>query len=296
MSVVTLSFIPSESEISSGIPREITIESNTPATIFFTLDGTTPTEDSPIYVGTITLPSGKNSVTLKAFGVDSEGDAGPILSETFAPDTTDITVTRLTGLEGLIIDDFNDLTDFVVGYNADGDPSGFQDFTDEELDIIYSEPNPFTMQDGTAIEVQVPLPQDTSYPFDDDFETNSNPSIPELFNPRAKTITIDQKNNKNPLNIIPRHYGSLRDVHRENEGHRLYDPEATYISGGFVRRFYSAKTNTMVSYYFDHNTGRQVKNIQELPDNIAKTSPANPGYSGNPLIFKWISGGRQQTV
>ena len=43
--------------------------------------------------------------------------------------------------------------------------------------------------------------------------------------------------------------------------------DGTYISGGFVRTFYSAQRNTMVSYYFDHNELRTIKSIQSLPNN-----------------------------
>ena len=49
MVVVTLSFVGSEEQIVDGIPRYMTIESNIPATIYFTLDGSSPTTSSPIY-------------------------------------------------------------------------------------------------------------------------------------------------------------------------------------------------------------------------------------------------------
>src|SRR5690348_15107371 len=99
MAVAVLTFITSEEEISSGIPKSVSIEANIPSTIYYTLDGTSPTIDSPIYTGPIDFPTNINSITLSAFGVDSMDEAGPILTQFFAPNTTRITVSRNVGLE-----------------------------------------------------------------------------------------------------------------------------------------------------------------------------------------------------
>lgn len=295
MAVVVLTFTGSSDEIVSGIPRTMTIESNIPATIHFTLDGSTPTTSSPIYIDTFEMPDGKNSVTLSAFGVDSSNESGPILTQVFAPDVTAVSVSRHTGLEGFVVDRADSGPDNVIGYDADGEGARFIDFDIEDLDIIRSKRGFAGLADGTFVEVSIPDPSTTGSLIDDGFQPFSTPEVGELFNPRARTILIDNRKD-NDLNITLRPFGSLHDIYREFGGKRLLEPadDAAYVSGGFVRRFYDSKKKVMVSYYFDHNEGRYVKNIQELPEAVKSIDYS--GKFGNPLVFKWIHRGKQSSI
>lgn len=293
MAVVTLTFTGSEEEIVAGVPKTMTIESNIPATIYFTIDGSIPTLDSPIYVDTFEFPTGVNSVTLSAFGVDSIGTAGPTLTQVFAPDVTDIKVAlhRHTDLEGIVIDRVGEGLDIEDGFDADGDPVRFLDIEEIDLELVNSARGYLGIEEGTQVTVNIPDPETTSRFSDDNFQSFSTPEVGELFNPYARTILIDNRKD-NDINIIPRPYGSLHNIYREFGGKRLLHPadDAAYVSGGFVRRFYDAKNGVMVSYYFDHNEGRYVKNIQDLPSNIPSTLGVGP--TGGPLIFKWMSRGQ----
>ncbi len=295
MSVVVLTFTASENEISSGIPETITIESNIPSTIYYTLDGTTPSLDSPIYTETIQVPTGINSITLSAFGVDNVDIPGPILTQFFAPDTTRITVSRLVG-EGIVVDRAEHGPDTSTGFDADNAPARFVDINIDDLDLDIQKSRGFEgLTDGTLVRVNIPEPQDTPYPFDDNFDPYSTPEQAELFNPFAKVIVIDNRKT-NEINIIPRPWGSLSNIYREFNGKRVRNSvdDASYVSGGFVKRFYDAKNNVMVSYYFDHNENRYVKNIQALPTDIPNINFSN--QAGQPLVFKWIERGRQSSI
>jgi hypothetical protein len=89
--------------------------------------------------------------------------------------------------------------------------------------------------------------------------------------------------------------GSLNNIYKEFGGKRLRESadDATYVSGGFVKRFYDAKNGIMVSYHFDHNESRWIKNIQTLPNNI----PTISGYTTTtPLVFRWLVRGRQSSL
>lgn len=296
MAVVTLTFSGSETEIVSGIPRFMTIESNVPATIFFTLDGSTPSLNSPMYIDTFEMPDNENSVSLSAFGVDSEGIVGPILTQTFAPDVTQITVTRGIGLEGFVVDRASDDTDNVIAYDADGNPVSYTDFDPKflSLRLLRSEKGLYGLSDGVRVEVSVPDPDSTITTSDDGFVPFSTPEVGELFNPEARFILIDNRVD-NDINIVMKPYGSLHNIYEEFGGKRLLNPadDAAYVSGGHVRRFYSAKNNVMVAYHFDHNESRWVKTVTELPNNIPNTSPA-PQL--NPLVFPWVHPGKQTKV
>lgn len=293
MSVVTLSFEGSEEEIVDGIPRYMSIEANIPSTIYFTTDGTTPTTDSPIYTSSFEMPDGTNSVTLSAFGVDSEGTSGPILTQTFAPDVTEISVARNVGLEGFVLSRPDIGEDYKDGFDADGDVARFMDVDLETLDVLRKDRGYLGIAEGTAVEISYPDPDETNYLIDDGFVPFSTPRVGELFNPRARTIVIDNRV-QNDIRLVLRGYTSLHDIYREFGGTRLLDPadDAAYVSGGFVRRFYSAEKNVMVSYYFDHNENRYIKNIQDLPSNTVSNAGAN-FKTTLPLVFPWIAYGSQ---
>jgi len=293
MAIVTLTFIGSEEEITSGIPRFMTIESNVPATIHFTLNGVTPTINSPIYIDTFEMPDGETSVDLSAFGIDADGYFGPILTQVFSADQTQIDVTRNIGLEGIVVDRFLDPTNFIVGFDAVGEESSFSDIPRIDLKQIHSSQGRLGIAEGTQIEILVPDPEDTPYPFDDNFQSSSKVSD-DFFNPLARTIINDHREDS-ATRVINRPWGSIRSLHRSSWGaQELRGTDSTYVSGGFVRRFYDAKNNVMGSYYFDHNEGRYVKGLQELP-NI----PNLVGFSsltGMPLVFKWLPHGRHSTI
>ncbi|KKL63172.1 hypothetical protein LCGC14_2177760 [marine sediment metagenome] len=298
MPIVTLTFTSSIEEIVSGVPRYMTIESNVPATIHFTVDGTTPTTDSPIYIETFEMSDGDNSVTLSAFGIDGEEISGPILTQIFAPDTTRATVSRNVGSEGFVINRPDVGPDTEDGFDADGAPARFVDVDLETLDIIRKEHGLAGIAEGTAIEVNFPDPQETASFVDDGFVPFSTPEVGELFNPEARMILIDNRKD-NDIRVTLRPYGSLHNIYREFGGKRIREPadDSAYVSGGFVRRFYDGRNNVMVSYYFDHNEGRYIKNIQELPENIQSTN--NMGIqpnAGRPLVFKWIYRGRHSSI
>lgn len=273
MSIVVLTFTSSEEEISSGIPRYVTIESNVPATIYFTLDGTTPTAGSQIYTDPVEIPDGQTSIILSAFGVDSGLIAGPILIQTFAPDMTKINVARHIKNEGIVLDSASDDTNAIDGFGASGEAIRFLDIDPIYLDVIKKDRGFMGIEEGTAIRVNIPNPDSTPSRLDDNFQPFSTPELAEFFNPEAKTIVIDNRID-NEVSLTLRPFGSLNNMYKEFGGKRIRESaaDATYLSGGFVKRFYDAKNGIMVSYYFDHNECRYVKNIQSLPRNIPNIS------------------------
>lgn len=295
MAVVTLTFTGSDEEITAGIPRYITITSNVPSTIYFTLDGSVPTINSPIYIDTFEMPDGETSVTLSAFGVDYDGYLGPILTQVFAADQSTIDVTRNIGLEGVVVDRYVDPTDIPVGYGYSGYLNAVSDIPRIDLEEIHSARGRLGIAEGTQIEVGTPPPEDTAYPFDDEFQPSSKTSD-DFFNPYAKTIVVDNRE-ENVIRITSRPWGSLRtnSMHKNVWSRQeLRGSDSTYISGGYIRHFYSPEKNTMVGYLFDHNTNRWVKSIQELPSNI----PAFIGHTklGPPLVIQWIGRGRHSII
>jgi hypothetical protein len=294
MATITLTFTASTEEIVSGVPRLVVISSDVPATIYYTIDGTDPTEDSAVYADAIDFPEGVGSVILSAFAIDSELNTSEIFTTTYATNIIRLERTHITGSEGKVVDRVTDDRDNAIGYDADGDEVAY---TDEELYKLrpsYSSQGWQGIEAGTAISVGVPDPEDTPYPFDDDFDPYSTIESSQFFNPYAKVIVMDARQD-NEVSILNRPWGSLRNVSREFGGKRLVDAaeDPTYISGGFVKSFYSVENNVMVSYYFDRNTYRYIKSIQEMPATASGIGNWNHSF---PLVFRWIQRGRHSSL
>src|SRR3990167_6391539 len=104
MAVISITITEATKQVVSGIPSSVTLSTNIPSTIFYTLDGTTPTVDSSVYVGPILIPTDDASVTLGLFatnGVDSSAVItkvyGPTMSATRQPHDTVIGLTPSIG-------------------------------------------------------------------------------------------------------------------------------------------------------------------------------------------------------
>ncbi|MFA5024047.1 MAG: chitobiase/beta-hexosaminidase C-terminal domain-containing protein [Patescibacteria group bacterium] len=301
MSVATLTFTASEEQITSGIPEYLTIESNIPATIYYTIDGTVPDAYSLIYTDAIAIPTNMTSVIVSAFGIDSLDVSGPILTQTFSADQSDITRTRNVGNEGIVLDEVGFGQDYVVGYDANGNPATFLDFEPELInaETIHSEKGFDGEAPGTKVSIGTPDPTTEESSRYNTFVPFSTTEVGEFFNPRARVIHIDTRVH-NDVNPILRPWGSLEDPYNEFGGVRIRSigDDANYVSGGYVRRFYNSVTKTMTSYYFDHNEARWIRNIQQLPDNTP-AMPNSIGVAANatiPYVIPWIPRGRQSGI
>ena len=88
MSVISISVEGSETEIVAGIPRSITITTNIPALIFYTLDGSVPTLFSSQYTGAIFLPTNKLTLIVNIMATNGT-ITSPILTEIYQTNMVD---------------------------------------------------------------------------------------------------------------------------------------------------------------------------------------------------------------
>jgi hypothetical protein len=82
MATITISIVESPLHLLAGIPSNVTLDTNMPATIFYTLDGTDPSVDSFVAVGPIEMPTDSAYVLLKAFATDGV-DYSPVISQEY---------------------------------------------------------------------------------------------------------------------------------------------------------------------------------------------------------------------
>lgn len=87
----TVSISPAAGTYSNS--QSVTLTANETATIYYTLNGSTPTTSSSIYSGPITLNS---TATIKCFAKDTAGNSSSVQSATFTINATDTTAPTVT--------------------------------------------------------------------------------------------------------------------------------------------------------------------------------------------------------
>lgn len=110
----------------------VTMSTNEPATIYYTLDGTEPTTSSPVYLTPITL---SETATIKAFAKDAAGNEGDIQTVTYTKTSivTDGLIlhydfTNKAGTSSnTITDTVNNIEATLVGVAHDGISDGYVD-------------------------------------------------------------------------------------------------------------------------------------------------------------------------
>jgi len=85
MAVISVTVTQSIEQVVSGIPKTVSITTNIPANIFYTLDGTPPTLFSTIYTGPIFLPFDQLLITLSILATNGV-DSSPVVIEQFITD------------------------------------------------------------------------------------------------------------------------------------------------------------------------------------------------------------------
>lgn len=321
MVVISLSVTESVEQVVAGIPKSITVQSNVPSTIFYTLDGTDPTLSSNMYVGPIAIPFSTLSITLKVFATNGT-DSSAIITEDYTTNT--INDTRLPhaptdgqaqpNLDGLypfgtppsnpigiylnpadasITVNNPALPSTNTGYDDNGNPTAFtnEPYNIENYNIVYSTTNSEgetglgigNLPAGVKVTPEI-QPPETSEQF-----TN-------LFDPRAFVIFQDfSKENPDDPAQINRMYFSLENSEKVRDGNNFYNSglDAPPVTGSFLRSHFNPRDNTITYYYFDSIANRWI--ISKTPyqptgsfdGNLAgMVSPKR--QPGDKFVFQWI--------
>jgi hypothetical protein len=295
MPVVTVTFTPSEDETVSGIPDTVAIAVNVSATIYYTLDGTLPTLFSSVYVDPVELPTDENSVTLSAIAyyLDEMAMLVPtaVLSETYSTDHTDIDRTRYLHFEGVVYSYPGGL-DIPYYYDENGDVTFSLDIEESNLLFIDSDRDVAGNFVGTTNEVDPVDPDETATLIDNVIAPFSSPNN-STFNPEAYLIQIDGRAGapEQVVKLINGPYMSLRNLRTSYGGIEHYNIRGSrYVSGDATRYSINREKGIIVFNYFDTNTNRWVKSIQDLEPAPAQASAA----FSPPLVFHWFNMGRHQ--
>lgn len=321
MAVISISITESEEQIIAGIPKVISLETNIPASIFYTLDGSVPTLFSTVYTGPIFLPTSQLVVILNIFASNGT-DSSAIITEIYQTNMVDgnarlphapTNVAPGTSLQELYPFGDNDLQPqgiygnpadagvtvdnpakptISTGFDSDGYANAFanHEYNIVNYNILYS----ITNAEGEigknignlpakVTNLQRPPPPEESNQF-------SN-----TFNPRAFVIFQDStKENPNDPPFINRMYFTLQDNSTYRDGNAYFSSalDSPTVSGSFVRSHYNPRTNMMTYYYFDSSVNRWIiSTTPYAPNGSFDDNLSNMVFSkdrGAGFVFKWV--------
>lgn len=281
---ILLTMQESSDEVLSGFPEYVEFSTSTPATVFYTLDGTTPDDDSDIAVGQVYLPTDGTILTLKAIAIAGAQESD-VLEETWFTDSTDLGRTRMQGKEGVAVLRAGDATVDSISVDQDGNPAQATAVELVELDFIASTTNRIgekNSQELTSLDF-------VNFQLDKSVAQTTHVSSPDdiNFDPNAQLIVIDGSTQENLDNqivkIINRPHGTM-DVTSPFLQRR--PQELDLVSGNFVRTMTNPRTGKIVFYYRESRENRWIKSVQQ-------TQPISQNLTRNvtgieSFVFKWI--------
>jgi hypothetical protein len=309
-----ISLIVTESDLEkiAGIPVFVTVETNIPSTIFYTLDGSDPTPLSSIYIDKINLPTVNSKITLKIFatnGIINSTIFSKIYGASFVgidPGSAQVSnynqyrtgtnyapfgdmlqdVSPIFGpAAGLIIDNGN-VQNVLDGYDSDGNRVGSIDEGVGRLDFIYSETDGKGNVGRGIGTVSYSTIREPESPPDQSSVNN------KFFNPRAKIIFQSYEDTENQdISMLNRSQFTLINPEKFNGGSQYYyNPGTLQTTGGALRQHFNPKDSTITYYYFDSASLRWViskeKFLPSISTNYANIVPVSR-TSGTGLVFKW---------
>jgi hypothetical protein len=282
----------SEDQVIAGFPEFVYLSANKPATIFYTLDGSIPTEDSTIYVDKIVLPTTGKTTVLKAFA-KSGIEYTSILERTWFTDQTALDRTRLTEQEGINLLPPDSVPVDHLSYDANGNIAQASSIPFQDLDLKGSTTN----NRGEDI------PGDTTLDFVN-FEIKKFPSQkPPIstpnnninFDPKAFYIIIDGTTKESQENqvvkIINRPHGTMDSV----SPFQFQNIQINQLNtSNYVRHMINPATGQISFYYRDSRDNRWIRSTQKIEGKgLNLTATAGPP---NSFVFRWIEHRTQSKI
>lgn len=285
MAVISILLIESEEEIVSGIPKTVSVETNVPSTVFYTLDGSEPTTSSSVYVLPIQLPT-LPAPTLKVFatnGIDTssivEKSYGPSLIGARLPHATitglDINAKNSLGLFGSNSQDIEkvvltnpsdsgitvlvpELPTYTSGrVDADGYDAALTNEPLIEYKLIETTTN-VRGETGKGIGTLTPV---TKLPERNNAVPEESKTSSKLFNPRAMVIFQDaETEDQSAPPFLNRESFTLEIQEKDRDGGLNYNhgPDTPTSTGYFIKSFFNPRDNTITYYYRDSVTNRWI--------------------------------------
>jgi Chitobiase/beta-hexosaminidase C-terminal domain len=314
MAVISVTITQSSTQVVAGIPKTVSITTNIPATIFYTLDGTDPTLFSTMYTGPIFFPFDQLLVTLKVLATNGT-DSSPIVSEVYMTNMVDGNVrlphAATTAQAGSVIPDSypfgtppfqpqqgylnpadsgttvnnTALPAISSGFDGKGNPVGFtnQPYDTTNYQIVYTNRDASGNQNANLGN----MPGQTTLPYPSDTQIDKGQTSgqgPEqtsqftsLFDPRAMVIFQDfSQEDPNDPPQINRQFFSLENSERTRDGNMYFNTgqDASAPVSGSFIRAHYNPRTNTITHYYRDSWSNKW---------IISTAPYNPSgtFDGN---------------
>lgn len=328
MSVISITITQSSEQVVAGIPKIISLSTNIPSVIFYTLDGSTPTLFSTTYTGPIFLPYNALAITLSVFATDGT-NSSPVIVETYQTNHVDGNVrlphASTNAKPGQVLPDsypfgtppfqsdqkFRNPADSGItvfnpalpsqpnAFDGQGNPTSFtnQIYDTTNYQITYTNQN----AEGETGKLIGTIPAQTTI-FRPPPPEEQTDQFTQTFDPRALVIFQDFKN-EDPTDPsqINRQFFDLDNPNRERDGTLLsttYQTGTPPPSGAFIKSHFNPRTNETTSYFRDAWSGRwiistaQYQPLGSYDGNLA-TSIIGSRSPGSNFVYEWIPNARR---
>jgi hypothetical protein len=310
---IIITVTESERESIAGFPKSIELETDIPASIFYTSNGTNPTEDSDIYFEAIILPTNVSTITYKFFATNGS-DVSQIIERTYSNSFNNIKLKQskitnyndllnnnlapfgdglnqqapiLSGTSGQIVDD-SSIENYLDGYDENQNFVGSVDVgLEESLQLVYSQTDDQGTRErgiGTFTATSF-IRRSNEVPAQSDFNS-------KFFNPKASVIfqSSDDVENQD-INTINHKAFALYDPRKNISSFFAGGTSSLQSPGGMLRQHFNPKDQTLNYYYFDSKSLRWViskeKYHHKTNNNYSNIILSSRSHTGGAFIFKW---------
>jgi len=283
--MISLTVTASETQVIFGIPQYLSVSSDS-GIIYYTLDGSIPTEDSLVAEENIFLPTNDFSFVVKIKAI-SGSDESEVFSGDYGVEVVDIRNTRRGNESGVVVITEGDTAIESMAFDSEGNSAKETSVEFSDLEIKAST----TMfEKSYAFDREETLVDFINFSTKDDYIENyfktSYVNNNNNFDPKSKVIIIngrtqEEKDSQSVL-LINRPYDTF------NPSSKFYvENENTFeqiISGNLVRSVYNSHTGALTSYYYESKESKWIISNQKIEPKTLNISNGRP----KKFVYKWV--------
>lgn len=283
--MISLTVTASETQVVFGIPQYLSVSSDS-GIIYYTLDGSTPTEDSLVAEENISLPTNDFSFIIKIKAI-SDSDESEVFSEDYGVEVVNIRNTRKGNESGVVVMTEGDAAIDSMAFDSEGNSAKETSIEFSDLEIKAST----TMFDKSyAFDKEETLVDFINFSSKDDYIEDyfktSHVNDNNNFDPKSKVIIIngrtqEEKDSQSVL-LINRPYDTF------NPSSKFYvENENTFeqiISGNLVKSVYNSHTGVLTSYYYESKESKWIISNQKIEPKTLNISNGRPKN----FVYKWV--------
>jgi hypothetical protein len=283
--IIILTIQESDNQIISGFPEYVVFSTNVPSTIFYTINGSEPNEDSEIFVDRLYLPLNGTRLNIKAMAISGSSYSATLSKEYFT-DQSSINKSRLIGKEGInLLPPDEEVVDH-ISFDQYGGIAQTTSIPELDLDILSST----TASNGERIPGNTTL-SFVNFPLEQDFKKETLVSYlsDHNFDPKAYYIIIDgtsqAKLNQQTIRLVNRPSGtmdSISPLRQQNVSSYQLN------TSNFVRSMLNPKTGRITYYYHDSRDNRWIQSNQQINEGNSLNISFNSSNSPGNFVFRWV--------